>query len=69
MYKTITRCRISGSSDLITVISLGEQHLTGVFPKTKDEVVTKGPLDVAWCPTSSLLQLRHSYDPNEMYGE
>lgn len=69
MYKEITKCRISGSSNLITVLSLGEQYLTGVFPKAIDEKVTKGPLDLVWCPDSGLLQMKQSYSLDEMYGD
>jgi len=69
MYKEITKCRISESSNLITVLSLGEQYLTGVFPKTVEEKVTKGPLDLVWCPDSGLLQMKQSYSLDEMYGD
>lgn len=69
MYNEISKCRISGSKNLITVLSLGEQFLTGVFPKSPTEKVTKGPLDLVWCPDSGLLQLKQSYDVNELYGE
>src|SRR6516164_8587872 len=67
-YKEITNCRISGSSHLISVLNLGEQVLTGVFPRHPGQSVTKGPLELLWCPDSGLLQLRHSYDLKEMYG-
>lgn len=67
--RMISRCRISGNSTLIPVLNLGEQALTGVFPKTKETHVSKGPLELVWCPTSGLLQLHHSFDPHEMYGE
>jgi hypothetical protein len=69
MYKEISKCRISGSENLVTVLSLGEQYLTGVFPKSIDEEVSKGPLDLVWCPDSGLLQMKQSYDSNEMYGD
>ena len=69
MYTEISKCRISGSSNLITVLSLGEQALTGVFPKSPQEPITKGPLDVVWCPDSGLLQMKQSYMLDEMYGE
>ena len=69
MYTEISKCRISDSSNLITVLSLGEQYLTGVFPKSKSEVITKGPLDLVWCPDSGLLQMQQSYSLEEMYGE
>lgn len=69
MHKEISRCRISGSTNLIKVLSLGDQYLTGVFPKSTDEKITKGPLDLVWCPDSGLLQLRQSYSLDEMYGD
>jgi hypothetical protein len=69
MYREISKCRISGSTNLLTVLSLGEQCLTGVFPKTTSESVTKGPLDLVWCPDSGLLQLKQSYSLDEMYGD
>lgn len=69
MYKEIEECRISKSSNLITVLSLGEQYLTGVFPKSSDDKLTKGPLDVVWCPESGLLQMKQSYSLDEMYGD
>jgi hypothetical protein len=66
--KKIDACRISSSTNLVKVLSLGEQALTGVFPKTKEQKITTGPLDLVWCPDSGLLQLHHSYDLDEMYG-
>jgi len=68
-YSEINKCRISGSTNLITVLSLGQQFLTGVFPKDKSEIVTKGPLDLVWCPDSGLLQMKQSYSLDEMYGD
>ena len=69
MYTEIEKCRISGSKNLITVLSLGEQYLTGVFPKNKNEEITKGPLDLVFCPDSGLLQMKQSYSLEEMYGD
>jgi hypothetical protein len=66
--KAISSCRIDQSENLITVLSLGKQALTGVFPKRPSDSVTVGPLELAWCPSSGLLQLKHSYDLAEMYG-
>lgn len=69
MYKEIKKCRISNSENLVNVLSLGNQHLTGVFPKTREEDVTVGPVDLVWCPDSGLLQMKQSYSLDEMYGE
>jgi len=68
-YREISRCRVGKSENLISVLNLGFQALTGVFPKTADEPVTKGPLELVWSPDSGLLQLKHSYDASEMYGD
>ncbi|OGP85401.1 MAG: methyltransferase [Deltaproteobacteria bacterium RBG_16_58_17] len=74
MHHEITKCRICGSSDLIPILNLGKQNLTGVFPTKKDEKITSGPLALVKCAgdkagnSCGLLQLRHSYDLHEMYG-
>lgn len=68
-YREIKGCRVSGSPNLVSVLNLGYQELTGVFPKSTSQKVTSGPLELVWCPDSGLLQLRHSYEPNEMYGD
>jgi hypothetical protein len=67
--REVTRCRMSGDSNLIPVLNLGEQVLTGVFPKSPTEVISSGPLELVWCPSSGLLQLHHSFNPSEMYGD
>ena len=68
-YKAIKKCRVGGTDDLVSVLDLGSQALTGVFPKDESEAVTVGPLELVWCPSSGLLQLRHSYNAEEMYGD
>ena len=68
-YSHVEKCRISGSRNLVSVLNLGFQELTGVFPKKRDERITSGPLELVWCPDSGLLQLAHSDDAGEMYGE
>lgn len=55
------------------MLDLGEQMLTGVFPRDKDAKITTGPLRLVKCAGNNdacgLLQLEHSYDLDEMYGE
>jgi len=68
MIKAINCCRISGSKNLVSILNLGIQKLTGVFPSSTDEPLTEGPLELVWCPDSGLVQMRHSYDLGEMYG-
>jgi hypothetical protein len=68
-YREIEGCRIGGGKNLVSVLNLGYQDLTGVFPKSALQPVTSGPLELVWCPDSGLLQLKHSYDAQEMYGD
>lgn len=72
MTSKISRCRVCGNSELHPILDLGEQMLTGVFPKSREEQVTSGPLRLVKCvgddQVCGLLQLEHSYDLAEMYG-
>jgi hypothetical protein len=63
------KCRNCDSGLTTKTLSLGEQFLTGVFPKDKNQKITKGPLDLIFCKKCSLLQLGQNYDLDEMYGE
>jgi hypothetical protein len=65
----LTTCRLCGASEFVSVLNLGEHALTGVFPASTDELISKGPLELVWCQACTLLQLAHSYDPGEMYGD
>lgn len=73
MYKKIEKCRICGNTHLECVLDLNEQMLTGVFPREKNANVTVGPLRLVKCvggdDVCGLLQMEHSYDLGEMYGE
>src|ERR1700730_13801595 len=68
-YRKIEACRVAGSRNLVSVLNIGHQVLTGVFPKSRDAAITNGPLELVWCPDSGLLQLAHSFQANELYGE
>ncbi len=71
MVKKISECRICHNKNLTSIFSLGEQVLTGVFPKTVSQVVTSGPVDLVKCDAATgcgLVQLSQSYDLSEMYG-
>jgi len=71
-YARITNCRICGSDRLNPIIHLGVQALTGVFPRTPDEPVASGPLELVKCDEvlggCGLVQLGQSYPPESMYG-
>ncbi len=75
MPTLITQCRICGNRRLSKVLDLGEQALTGVFPGSPLQQITRGPLQLLKCDVAArpeacgLLQLAHSYDLNELYGD
>ncbi len=75
MFYKINGCRICGNRDLVSVLCLGEQYLTGVFPRVRDANITTGPLELVACQTKGhdsacgLVQLRHTFNLNEMYGD
>ncbi len=68
----LAACRCCGNRRLELVLSLGVQTLTGVFPRSADERITAGPLELVKCfgaDACGLVQLRHRYDASEMYGQ
>ncbi len=66
--RPLKSCRVCGNEHLKLVLDLGEQELTGVFPKSKECKLTEGPLQLVFCDKCGLLQLAHSYSLEEMYG-
>jgi len=72
-FRSIDACRICGNTELVPILSLGEQTLTGVFPRNRDQPLTRGPLELIKCDggpdVCGLVQLAQSYDSAELYGE
>ena len=65
----IKSCRSCSSKSLKKLYSLGNQYLTGIFPKSRSQNVPKGELSMVMCGKCSLLQLENSFNVNVMYGE
>jgi hypothetical protein len=72
MYQKIDKCRICGNQELVEVLDLGTQALTGVFPKSREQTVAAGPLKLVKCTgradVCGLLQLQHTYSLGDLYG-
>ncbi len=74
IYKEINKCRVCGNANLVTVINLGDQALTGVFP-VQGEIVERGPLEMVKCfgvegaEACGLVQLKHDYQMEKLYGD
>jgi NDP-4-keto-2,6-dideoxyhexose 3-C-methyltransferase len=66
-------CRVCGNSNLESILDLGTQYLTGVFPSPEQAgQVESGPLELVLCSGTSacgLVQLRHSFPADKMYGD
>lgn len=69
MVKKINNCRLCNSQELVTILDIGEQAFTGVFPKSKTEIVPTGHLMLVKCSICGLVQLMHSYDLEQLYGD
>lgn len=70
MHTQIEHCRICRSTELEEILDLGEQALTGVFPRSTRQQVPIGPLQLVKCRNGcGLVQLKHTYAPEEMYGD
>lgn len=69
----LTKCRICGNAGLELVLDLGIQCQTGIFPRSLEREVTAGPLQLVRCvghaSACGLVQLAHTYDLDEMYGD
>lgn len=71
LYQKISKCRICGNTHLESVLHLGDQALTWVFP-LPGQPVEVGPLELVKCSgedSCGLLQLGHDYDMEELYGD
>ena len=71
-FKIIDRCRICKNQNLVSILSIGEQYFTGIFPRSITESISRGPLELVKCHgenVCSLVQLRHSFDLSTLYGK
>ncbi|MFT3709459.1 MAG: class I SAM-dependent methyltransferase [Archangium sp.] len=70
--EAIKVCRICQNPQLVTVLDLGQQALTGVFPRPGVHVES-GPLALVKCHGTpdccGLVQLAHTYDLGALYGD
>lgn len=62
-------CRNCKSSKLVSIVNLGNQSFTGIFPSTRKKKIPQGILELIKCNNCNLVQLGHSFDLNYMYGK
>jgi NDP-4-keto-2,6-dideoxyhexose 3-C-methyltransferase len=73
MFRKINECRVCKNSSIVSVLDLGNQYLSGIFPKFIDINLHKGPLRLVKCNEDAggcgHVQLEHTYDLPTMYGD
>jgi hypothetical protein len=73
MFYKIEKCRVCGNTHLNTVLDLGNQYLSGIFPKSIDTDMYRGPLKLVKCDETTggcgHVQLEHTFDLPTMYGQ
>ncbi len=69
MFEKVKSCRICKSQILETLLDLGDFHLSGIFPSSRNQVIEKGPLSLILCEDCGLVQLAHQYDMEKLFGE
>ncbi|RLA68194.1 MAG: methyltransferase [Epsilonproteobacteria bacterium] len=69
MFKKIKNCRICKNQDLKKLFDLGNFHLSGIFPSSKNQTIEKGPLSLVICHACGLVQLGHQYDMKKLFGD
>jgi hypothetical protein len=73
MFHKIEKCRVCGNEHYVTVLDLGDQYLSGIFPKSIDPDMYLGPLKLVKCDETTggcgHVQLEHTFDLPTMYGE
>lgn len=72
MFHKIEKCRVCGNEHYSTVLDLGNQYLSGIFPKEVDPDMYRGPLKLVKCDELTggcgHVQLEHTFDLPTMYG-
>lgn len=69
LFKEVHNCRICNSGQLRLAIDLGSQSLTGRFPAASEADPPSAPLTLMRCAECGLVQLKHSVDTAEMFGD
>jgi NDP-4-keto-2,6-dideoxyhexose 3-C-methyltransferase len=73
MFHKIEKCRVCGNEHYSTVLDLGNQYLSGIFPKSIDPDMYRGPLKLVKCDELTggcgHVQLEHTFDLHTMYGQ
>jgi hypothetical protein len=68
IFKKINYCRVEKNDTLISICKFPRMALTGIFPRRKN-TIPKVPVEIGFSHKSKLLQLKHNYNPEFLYGK
>ena len=66
-YTTRKTCRVCGSKELTSILSLGNLYVSA-FVESKEDNVVRAPLELVLCANCSLLQLKHTAPQELLYS-
>jgi len=69
VFEKVKDCRVCKSQILEKLLDLGDFHLSGTFPSSKNQVIEKGPLSLVICEDCGLVQLAHQYNMKKLFGD
>ena len=70
-YQTRKTCRVCESAPLHPILSLGDQYIIGFPDRDSKEEGLSAPLELVLCSNTacSLVQLKHTVDPDILYRQ
>ena len=68
-YSTIKKCRCCNNKKLIKFLNFGKMCLSTEFPKYKTKIQNKIPMQVVFCKSCMLVQLKHNYELKKLYND
>lgn len=67
LVKPIKYCRSCASTNMVEILSLGKQGLSDFVEMSNQEKIAEYPLELILCEDCSLLQMRHTTPPTQLY--
>lgn len=67
MIKQLQECLCCGNTDISKVLDLGHQPLANSYPNSPDQIETRFPLAINFCPSCTHVQLTHAVDPDLLF--
>jgi len=67
MIKQLQECLCCGNTNISKVLDLGHHPLANSYPTDPEQIETRFPLAINFCPNCSHVQLTHAVDPDLLF--